>query len=155
MNPDDVPVAEDSPETDEIVVPLYAEEVSVSKRVVPESRVQVSRVTHEQEQLIDELLAREHVEIDRVAIGHPVDTMPAVREEDGMIIVPVVEEVLTIERRLILKEEVRIRKVRDKERHQERVTVRKQEAIITRLPMEDAAAAEAAAVGLIGPEKEK
>jgi uncharacterized protein (TIGR02271 family) len=155
MNPDDVPVAEDSPKTREIVVPLYAEEVSVSKRVVRESRVQVSRVTHEQEQLVDELLAREHVEIDRVPIGQAVDTMPAVREEDGTIIVPVVEEVLTIERHLILKEEVRIRRVRDVERHQESVAVRKQEAIITRLPIEDAAVAKAAAVGLIGPEKEE
>ena len=154
MNPDDVPVAEDSPETREIVVPLYAEEVSVSKRV-RESRVQVSRVTREQEQLVDELLAHEHVEIDRVPIGQPVDTMPAIREEDGTIIVPVVEEVLTIERRLILKEEVRIRKVRDVERHQESVSVRKQDAIITRLPIEEAAAAKAAAVGLIGPEKEE
>jgi uncharacterized protein (TIGR02271 family) len=150
MNPDDVSVTHGGTETREIVVPLYAEELSVSKRVVPESRVQVSRVTHEQEQLVDELLAREHVEIDRIPIGQPVDTMPAVREEDGTIIVPVVEEVLTIERRLILKEEVRIRKVRDKERHQERVTVRKQEAIITRLPIEPAAAA---ALGL-GQEKE-
>jgi uncharacterized protein (TIGR02271 family) len=128
-------LAEDSSQTGEIVLPLYAEEVSVSRQVVPKSRVQVSRVSHEREQLVDELLAHEHVEIDRIPMGTPVDTIPPIREESGTIIVPVVEEVLVVERRLILKEEVRIRKVRDEERHQERVTIRSQEAIITRLPI--------------------
>jgi hypothetical protein len=36
----------------------------------------------------------------------------------------------------MLKEEVRIRRVRGTERHQERVMLRKQEAVITRLPTE-------------------
>jgi uncharacterized protein (TIGR02271 family) len=129
-------LAEDRSQTGEIVLPLCSEEISVAKRVVPTARVQVSRVSHEQEQLVDELLAREHVEIDRISMNTPVDTMPAVREEGDTIIVPIVEEVLVVEHRLILKEEVRIRRVRDQERHQERVTIRRQEAVIRRLPVE-------------------
>jgi len=62
--------------------------------------------------------------------------MPAVREEGDTIIVPIVEEVLVIERRLFLKEEVRIRRVRSTERHQESVIIRHQEAVVTRLPVE-------------------
>lgn len=124
-------------ENREIIVPLLAEEISVSKRTVSKGRVQVSRVTRQHEQLVDELLGREHVEIERRPIDKPVYTVPAVREEGDTVIIPIIEEVLMVERRLVLKEEVRIRRIREAERHQERVTLRKQEAVVTRLPVDD------------------
>ena len=83
--------------TGETVIPLLAEEVAIAKQVVETGRVQVSRVTHEQEQLIDELLAHETVEIDRTPIGRQIDAMPAVRDEGDTIVIPIVEEVLVIE----------------------------------------------------------
>jgi len=86
-------------ETGETVIPLLAEEVTVSKQVVETGRVQVARVTQEREQLIDELLAHETVEIDRLPIGRQVDAMPAIREEGDTIVIPIVEEVLVVERR--------------------------------------------------------
>ena len=125
------------------VIPLFQEELSVLKRVVPTSRVQVSRVTHSHEQLIDELLEREQVEVERVAFDKPVDQMPPVREEGDCIIIPVVEEMLKIERLLVLKEEVRIRRVKGTERYQERVTLRKQEAVVNRLPIDETTAEQA------------
>ncbi|MEA2542378.1 MAG: hypothetical protein QOH35_3744 [Acidobacteriaceae bacterium] len=137
----------------EIVIPLFEEELSVSKRVVPTSRVQVSRVTNSHEQLVDELLSREQVEVERVPIGKPIDAMPSVREEGDCIIVPVVEEVLKIERLLVLKEEVRIRRVKGSERYQERVTLRKQEAVVNRLPI-DGTTAEQAYPGKVSNPKE-
>jgi uncharacterized protein (TIGR02271 family) len=130
----------ESPGDREIVVPLLTEELSVTKRVVPKGRVQISRVTRQHDELVDELLAREHVEIERTPIGRTVETMPAMREEGDTLVIPIVEEVLVTERRLVLKEEVRIRKRRETERHQERVTLRRQEAVVTRLPVEKSAA---------------
>ena len=121
---------------DEVIVPLHAEEISISKEEMETGRVQVSTVTRDHEQLVDELLTNEHVEIDRIPIGKAIDARPDVREEADSIIVPVVEEVLVLERRLILKEEVHIRRVRGTERHQERVKLRKQEAVVTRVPIE-------------------
>jgi uncharacterized protein (TIGR02271 family) len=120
----------------EAVLPLMAEELTVSRQVVETGRVQIARVTHEREQLIDEVLARETAEIERTPIGRQVDAMPAVREEGDTIVIPIVEEVLVVERRLFLKEEVRIRRARSTERHQETVTLRHQEAVVTRLPVE-------------------
>jgi uncharacterized protein (TIGR02271 family) len=117
----------------EAALPLAAEEVAVSKQVVETGRVKIARVTHEREQLIDELLARETVDISRTPIDQPVAVMPTIREEGDTIIIPIVEEVLVVERRLFLKEEVHVRRVRTTERHQESVTVRHQEAVITRL----------------------
>jgi len=133
--------------TGETVIPLLAEEIAVSKQVVETGHVQVARITHEREQLIDELLAHETVEIDRTPIGRQIDTMPAVREEGDIVVIPIVEEVLVVERRLLLKEEVRVRRVRSTERHQESVTLRYHEAMVTRLPVEPPAAGESPAAG--------
>lgn len=134
-------------EAREIVVPLFTEEISVSKRMVEKGRVQVSRTTSRREELVDELLAREQVEVERIPVGRPVDSMPAIREEGETIVVPVVEEVLVVERRLVLKDEVRIRRVRSTERHQERVTLRRQEAAVNRLPPLEPLEEKAAAIG--------
>ena len=126
--------------SDELVVPLYEEQANVAKRRVVTGRLQVSAVTHENEQLVDELLKVERVEVERIPVGKPIDTVPPVREDGDTIIVPVVEEVLVLERRLLLKEEVHIRRVRGTERYLERVRLRKQEAVITRIPADDSTA---------------
>jgi uncharacterized protein (TIGR02271 family) len=131
----------------ETIIPLAAEEARVAKRVVETGRVQVARITHEREQLIDEMLARETAEVSRTPIGRHVDAMPAVREEGDVIIIPIVEEVLVVERRLFLREELRIRRVRSLEKHQESVTLRYQEAVVTRLPVESPQAGEGPADG--------
>ena len=134
-------------EPGETILPLFAEEVAVSKQVVETGRVQVTRVTHEREQLVDELLAHRTAEIERVPIGRHVDTMPGVREEGDTVVIPIVEELLVIERRLFLKEEVRVRRVSSTERHQESVVLRHHEALVTHLPSETPATGEATETG--------
>jgi uncharacterized protein (TIGR02271 family) len=111
---------------------LLAEELSVAKQVRETGRVRVATETHEREALVDEDLARECIEIEKVPVGRRIDRVPDVRREGDITIVPVVEEVLHVERQLMLKEEVRIRRVRTTERHQEKVTLRHQEAVVTR-----------------------
>ena len=127
------PVVEKTQDSDQILVPLHAEEVSVGKRRVVTGQVKVATVTRQQEQLVEELLEHDHVEIERIAIGKEVDAAPPVREDGDTLIIPIVEEVVVVERRLMLKEEVRVRRIRETQRYQERVVVRKQEAVITRL----------------------
>jgi uncharacterized protein (TIGR02271 family) len=130
-----------------IVVPLHAEEISVAKQRAVTGRLQISLVTRQQENVVEELLAREHVEIERMPIDRLLEHAPAIREEGDTIIIPVVEEVLVMERRLLLKEEIRVRRVRETESHQERVKIRKQDAVIIRFRAEQQAAVEQAAVG--------
>jgi uncharacterized protein (TIGR02271 family) len=120
----------------ETVIPLLVEELSVAKRVVETARVRVSRVTHDHQQLVDELLNHEKVEVERVPVDRPVDAMPSIRQEGEVTIIPVVEEVLKVERCLVLKEEVHIRRVKTTERHQEQVTLRKQEVLVSRTQIE-------------------
>ncbi len=120
------------PDAKPLVVPLYAEEVDVSRRKVERAVVRIATVTHAHEQQIEEELTHERVEIVRVPIGRTVEAVPPTREEGDTTILAVVEEVLVVERRLVLKEEVRIRRVRTKEPHTETVVLRKQEAVVTR-----------------------
>jgi len=118
----------------ELIIPLYVEDVAVSRRKVERSVVRVAMVTHSREHLIDEDLTRERVEVERVPIGRYVETVPAVRTEGSLTILPVVEEVVVVERRLLLREEVHIRRIHTTEKHVETVQLREQDAIVTRLP---------------------
>src|ERR1700712_215520 len=113
------------------VLPLLSEELSVSRRIVETGVVKVSTVTHGREVLVDEPVVHERVEVERVAVGRFVDTFPDVREEGDTTIIPVVEEVIVVEKRLVLKEEVHLRRVRVTEQHQELVVLREQDAVVT------------------------
>ncbi len=132
----------------QVVIPLLAEEISVAKRRIVTGRVEIAIICREREELVDELLTREQVEIERTPVGTTVERAPEIREEGDTLVIPVVEEVLVVERRLFLKEEVRVRRVRGAERHQERVKVRRQDVVVTRHPVaiEEAAVSPAAGV---------
>lgn len=127
-------MARESPIRDEIVLPVYKEAIAIDKQRVITGKVRVSTITREREELVETFLAREDVEIERKPVGKLVDRAPAVRRTGDTIVIPVVEEVLAVVRRLVVKEEVRIRLVSRKEKHKQRVTVRSQEAVIDRLP---------------------
>ncbi len=117
---------------DEALLELKAEELVINKRKVKGDTVRVSTVTQSSEYEVDEALTHEHVDVERIAIGRFVETVPEVREEGGATIVPVVEEVVVVERRLFLKEEVRITRKRVEARHVETTVLRRQEAVVTR-----------------------
>ena len=117
---------------EDLRIPLHVEEISVSRREIKKATVQVALVTGTREQLIDEELTHVRVEIERFSIDQTVEAVPPIRQEGDITIIPVVEEVVIVERRLVLKEEVRVRRVSTKEQHQETVVLRQQEAVVTR-----------------------
>ena len=125
-----MPDQEQQPE--DLHIPLHVEEVSVSQRYVEKAKVQIALVTGRREQLIDEELTRVRVEVERVPIGRAIEVVPPISHEGDITIIPVVEEIVVVERRLVLKEKIRIRRVSTKEQHQETVVLREQEAVITR-----------------------
>ena len=122
------------------VLRLHAEEVSVARRTV-RGRVQVHVHTVTREHAVDEALTHERVEVERVAIGRPVDAIPPDRQEGDTTVIAVVEEVVVVHRQLVLREEVRVRRVRVTERHRETVSLRAQEAVVERSALETVAEA--------------
>ncbi len=71
---------------------------------------------------IDEPLFTDDVSVERVPVNRIVDAVPETRQEGDVTIIPVIEEVITVEKRLLLREEVRIRRSRT-EVHQPRTVV--------------------------------
>ena len=86
---------------------LPEECVDVSRHIVVGQTMRVAKTTQLREQQVDEVLTRATVDVERVSVGSIVDAIPETRQEGDVTIVPVVEEVLVLERRLVLKEEVR------------------------------------------------
>ncbi|WP_428377110.1 DUF2382 domain-containing protein [Lichenicoccus sp.] len=112
---------------------LHDEALRVTRRQVAGDTVRVETVTGERQQLVDTTLTHDHVDIEHVPIGRVIDRMPDIRTEGDLTVIPVVEEVVVVERRLVLKEEIHMRRVRVSERHQQTVTLRHQEALVTRV----------------------
>lgn len=123
--------SETSPDATETVIPLLSEDISIEHRHI-ENKVTVKIETTSREHLVDERLSRQQVEIERVAIGRIVDTVPQVREDGDTTVIPVFEEILVTERRLLLKEEIHLRRINSTERHHALVTLREQHATIER-----------------------
>lgn len=119
------------------VLPLAEEVVHTGKREVVSGRVRVRTITQQHEELVAQELARESVEVERVPVDREVDAVPEVRQEGDVTIVPVVEETLVVEKRLVLKEEVHIRRSRSVENVETPVVLRRQEAVVERLDADD------------------
>lgn len=105
---------------------LHAEEVTVEGRRVPGDTVRVATLVQVREAQVELGLMHERVEIERVPVDRIVEAVPPVRQEGDVTVLPVVEEVLVVERRLVLKEEVRVRRVQVPETHRETVSLREQ-----------------------------
>ena len=121
-----------NPQGEQQTIPLHLEELSISRRKIAGDTITVRVVTHEAEQQVDEALHHERVEITRVPIGRIVDAVPPVREDGELTIMSVVEEVVVVEHKLRLVEEIHLRRVQVDDRHRETVMVRHQEAVFTR-----------------------
>jgi stress response protein YsnF len=79
---------------------------------------------------------KERVNVDRIEINRFVDGPVPVRYEGDVMIVPVLEEVLVIEKRLMLKEELRVSKYAHEVHEPQEVTVRVEEARVEHVPVE-------------------
>jgi uncharacterized protein (TIGR02271 family) len=128
------PAAPDKGARDSDTLRLWEEAVSFDRERVETGRVRVRTVTREHEEMVEVPLTQEHVEVERVPIGREIEAMPATRQEGDILIVPVVEEIIETRRKLVLKEEVHLKLVRSTVQHRESVILRRQEAVIERLP---------------------
>jgi uncharacterized protein (TIGR02271 family) len=120
-----------------LVVPVIEEEIDVQKQQVETGKVRITKVVHEREVVVDEPLLHHEVEVERVPIERLVEEVIPVRYEGDTMIVSVMEEVLVVEKRWMLKEEIHLRQ-RRVERHQpQRVTLRREEALVEHINLQE------------------
>ena len=117
---------------DSAVVPVMEEELRVGKRVVETGRVRVHKTVHEHEEVLDEPLMREEYDVERVPVDEFVDGPVGPRHEGETLIVPVLEEVLVVEKRLVVREELRITRRRTEEHRPQRVKLLGEEVSVER-----------------------
>jgi uncharacterized protein (TIGR02271 family) len=119
---------------EQTVVPVVEEELDVRKRRVETgSGARVVKTVEAHEEIVDQPVTREEVSVERVAVNRAVDGPVAVRYEGDTMIVPVLEEVLVVEKRLMLKEEIRITRRKTEFSEPQRVLLRSAQAAVERI----------------------
>ena len=89
-------------------IPLVEERLAVSKREVETGRLRVRISVDAHEEHIETDLSRDEVEIRRVPKNIALQELPGVRIEGETTIIPVVEEEVIVEKRLVLVEEIHV-----------------------------------------------
>ncbi|HYD94794.1 MAG TPA: YsnF/AvaK domain-containing protein [Noviherbaspirillum sp.] len=119
----------------QLTFPVMEEQVHVSKRVIDTGRgVRIHKTVSEREEVLDQPLSRDRLEVEHVAVGRVVSEsdVPQLRYEGETLVVPVLEEVLVVQKQLLLREEVRITRYREEVRMPETVMLRSEQVQVER-----------------------
>lgn len=121
-----------SNDKDEVIVPLIAEQLDVDAVPVLKGGVRVSKRVVGQEHLIEQELRRDHVEVRRVKVHRVVDGPQEAIQSGNTTIIPVVEEVLRIERQWVVTEEIHLIRTEETNTFRDKVIANREEAVVER-----------------------
>jgi stress response protein YsnF len=121
----------------EVRVPIAEERAAVELQRLSLARVRVKTETQHTKEMLRAELHGEDVEITRVPMEAEIDEPPAIRNEGDVTVVPVVEERLVVQKRLVLVEEIHIRRRRTTEPIEIPVMLRRQRAVVERQELSD------------------
>ena len=116
-------------------IPVVEEQLAVGTRMVDTGRgVRVHKTVTEHPVAIDERLLREELRVEHVPVDRIVgaDEAPGHRHEGDTLVIPVLEEVLVVERKVRIKEELHITRVRHEERHLDTVSLKAERVEVER-----------------------
>ncbi len=116
-----------------LVIPVIDEKIVVTKKTVETGKVRITKKRIEQEGTLQVPLTKEVVQVERVPVNRFVDTVPQIRYEGEVMIVPVVEEVAVVEKRIRLVEELRITKQQVQTQESQQITLLKEEVTVERV----------------------
>ncbi len=113
-------------------IALAAETLTVDKRQVTRGRVVVRKRVVSYDAVVDEPLAQELLEVTRVPVNRLVEAAEPSHTEGDTTVIPLYEEVLVVEKRLVLTEELHVSKRRSERREPQEVVLRREEAVVER-----------------------
>jgi uncharacterized protein (TIGR02271 family) len=119
----------------QMTFPVMEEEVHVSKRIIDTGRgVRIHKTVSEREQVLDQPLLHDQLVVEHVPVGRVIagSDIPQMRYEGDTLVVPVLEEVLVVQKQLLLKEEVHITRHRNEVRVPETVLLRSEQVTVER-----------------------
>jgi uncharacterized protein (TIGR02271 family) len=127
-------VTQEMTEGRRLIIPVIEEKVKVETRARPTGAVEIRKTVHERTEIIDQPLLSEEVEVERVAVNRFVDEPMPVRHEGDTMVIPLLEEVLVVEKRLLLREEVHVKTVRKEMHNPQEVLLREERVEVVRKP---------------------
>ena len=115
------------------VIPVVDEELVTGSRAVKTGAVRVRKKVDRTRKVVEAPAIHDVVDVKRVPLNRVIDALPEMREEGDLLIIPVVEEEIIVQKRLVLKEEIHIRRRRTRQRVRQEVSVDRERAIIERI----------------------
>jgi len=124
---------QDNVPVEKITIPVIEEQLVVGAERVETGRVTITKHVSEEEAVYNGVIRREEARVERKEINQYVETAPLpVRQEGDVTIISVVKEVLVVEKRLMLVEEIHITKHQHEEHEAFSQKLRKEEVSISR-----------------------
>ena len=117
---------------DEQVLPLVEESLAMHRRTVETGTVRVRTVLQHRDEVARAEIFRHAVSVEHVPINREIDEIPEPWEDGDVLVIPVVEEVLVVEKRLMLREELRVQRRREADHIEQPVTLRSMQAVVER-----------------------
>ena len=93
-----------------VVIPILQEVAHVTTRVVDRGGASVQITVLDHDEAVGRDLVQDVVSVERVKVGRVVETAPQVRQDGDVTIIPVLEEQLVVTKRLVLTEEIHVRR---------------------------------------------
>jgi uncharacterized protein (TIGR02271 family) len=153
MNPiRNVGAAPDSDDGEVLVVPVLADTLHVDVRELSHGGVRVHREQREEQVRVDPPLKHTRVDIERCVLNQLLDGPPPEPHQDGeTLVIPVLEEVAVVQRRWLLKEELRVTRSEQTVHQPQEVVLRREHVTVERFSN----AGESADAGLPPPTNRK
>jgi stress response protein YsnF len=121
------------PKDDELVIPVISEELHADAVPVETGGVRVTKRVDSHEEVLEQELRKGRVEVKRVKTNRVVDGPQPVQRSGNAIVIPVVSEVLRVEKQWVVTEEIHITQTEERERVQQKVKVNQEQADVERL----------------------
>lgn len=120
-------------ENEDVVVPVINEELHADAVPVVTGGVRVTKHVHTHDEVLEQELRKSRAEVKRVKTNRVVDGPQPVQRVGNTLVIPVVAEVLRVEKQWIVTEEIHITQSEETETVQQTVPVSREEAEIQRL----------------------
>jgi uncharacterized protein (TIGR02271 family) len=130
--PDDNRQEQPENKSEDLVIPVIQEFLTVEKEVVETGRVNIRKTVSEEEASVNIPLLSEHYDVQRIPKKEIFAKAPVPRQEGDTIIVPVVKEILVIEKRYEVTEEVHLIRRTTSTPHVQQITLLKENVDVIR-----------------------
>src|SRR5690606_12991039 len=121
---------------DGLTIPILEEELDIHKQIVDTARVRIHKRVHERQEIVDDPLFEEEVNVQRVPINRIIEAPLPSRVEGTTLIVPVLKEVLVVQKQLMLVEEIHVTKTRRSVHRPQSVTTRYENVTVERVEVD-------------------